>query len=213
LFSCAGKIREAQLESALFDELQLTGYLGSYLKNKNARLRTDLSQFEKMAKNIHKKIKKHFLDLEPGFNKISREKIFCFADILNNQVTSMMVADEWTDEEIHELRKKLKELLYTINIFQFAGTESKSIDSLQDLIGKWHDKVVIAGKLTNKKLYKNINKEEKVTMRLVVENLNQSSVEMLEKIYVSIRKHQNGKTFLPARTPLLASPNSVMAGL
>jgi CHAD domain-containing protein len=213
LFSCAGKIREAQLESALFDELQLTGYLDSYLKNKNARLKKDVSQFEKMAKISHKKINKHFVALEPCFNKISREKILSFADILNSQVTSIVIADEWTDEEIHELRKKLKELLYTINIFQFAGTESKSIDALQDLIGKWHDKVVIAGQLSNKKLYRNINREEKVTMRMVVENLKETSGQMLEKIYGSIRKHQKGKTFLPARNVSLSSSKSVIAGL
>jgi CHAD domain-containing protein len=213
LFSCAGKIREAQLESALFEELQLTESLSSYLKNKNDRVEKDLNQFEKMAKITRKKINKHLDALEPCFNKITREKIYSFAIILNSQISSMISADEWTNEEIHELRKKLKELLYTINIFQFTGTDSKAIDSLQDLVGKWHDKVVIAVQLSNKKIYRKMNKQERVTMHLVVENLKRSSAQMFEKICEAIRKYEKRKSLLSARKHPQEKVNGVIAGL
>jgi CHAD domain-containing protein len=213
LFSCAGKIREAQLESELFEELQLTASLGSYLKNKNAQLEKDVSQFEKMAKAIRKRMDKNLQTLEPCFNKINREKIYSFVINLSNQVNFIIGDVEWTDEEVHELRKKLKELLYTINIFQISGAESKSIDALQDMIGKWHDKVVIANQLSNKKLLKKINKQERVTMQLVVEYLNHSSVQMLDKITGAIRKHQKGQAFLPAMNHSQADANMVVASL
>lgn len=199
LFSCAGKIREAQLETVLFEELQLATSLETYLKSKNCQIRKDKIRFEKMAKALRKRIEKDRHSLEFYFNSISREDIYRFTFHLDNQVVSLINKADWTEEEIHELRKKLKELLYTISIFRISGTESKSIDALQDLVGKWHDKVVMEAQLSDKKLLRKINKQERITMKLAVEYLHHSSVEMHDKIRSEIRKRQNVKGFLQRR--------------
>jgi CHAD domain-containing protein len=193
MFSLAGKIREVQLEAELFSELGLTDSLGLYLENSEAKLQKLYSRFKKMSRVILKKVKKNPQDTIPCFNKISREKIYRFIESLNCQVAFLAAAGEWEEEEVHDLRKKLKELLYTINIFQLSEPEVKSIDALQDLIGKWHDKVVMARNLTDKRILNKMNRKEKITLQPVVEKLNQSSGQILKKIHQVLNKEPKEK--------------------
>ena len=111
IFLFAGKIREAQLEAELFSELGLTDSLGSYLENSGAKLQKHTKRFEIMARLLHKKIKKQLRNPVPCFNKISREKIYSFIDTLNWQVASFGGTGVWQEKDVHDLRKKLKELL------------------------------------------------------------------------------------------------------
>ena len=150
-----------------------------------------------MARLLHKKIKKQLRNPVPCFNKISREKIYSFIDTLNWQVASFGGTGVWQEEDVHDLRKKLKELLYTINIFQVKGSTVKGIDDLQDLIGKWHDKVVIASKLSKREILSKMKRKEKIILQPVVEKLNQSSGQLLVKIHEVLHKQPGGKTNIP----------------
>jgi CHAD domain-containing protein len=145
IFTAAGKVREYQMEEAVFKkhfgQKKFTQYQTDLKKSEllekrkfftgvNASLKKDLKRSNKIALSFLKKLKTKDLS---EYLKMKRVKI---KKTLNKK--------QLKQKEIHQLRKDLKICYYNAKIL---GKRSKyslvKMEKLQELLGKWHDGIVM----------------------------------------------------------------------
>jgi len=157
IFAGAGELRELQLlEEAIkkFRSLQNKSakeLLLHYLHEEENKAKKKFDhQFQKAGKealdNLHK-VMLHEKEIDVS------DYILYFQSIVRS-IIGQMQNTSLTTEEYHELRKKLKELKYNLS---FADEQSKKIveetfsekelSGLEELVGKWHDQVIIVLRL------------------------------------------------------------------
>lgn len=148
LFRRAGRIRQLQLEAAVLKEFGLYGSTRKYRSALEQQLRLGKRNFTyangpwmkaKVGDALHSI--SHFLD------KVEREEIKDYLERERSEIHRLLVVRSLAVEDIHLLRKKIKDYLYASRIFEENNEYYKKIDEYQELIGKWHDTVTIQASL------------------------------------------------------------------
>ncbi len=93
-----------------------------------------------------------------GFDKLDQKEILPYCSKLFNHLEN-----KWgklqTEDDLHAFRKRLKHFIYCSNLLTetekagvASGKKFKSLDELQDIIGKWHDNVLLLNKISKENL-------------------------------------------------------------
>jgi len=144
LFQRAGRIRQLQLEALVFKEYGLEVSARKYCYALEQQLRLEKRKFaysngpwmkEKVGYALHSI--SHFLD------KVDRNEIKEYLAGKRREIHQLLVVRSLAVDDIHLLRKKIKDYLYASRIFNENNEYYQLIDEYQELIGKWHDKVTI----------------------------------------------------------------------
>lgn len=191
LFSKAGKLREIQVNILLIKNYHniipkdFIKYLEKQEKVKSKRLKKTLENFKKQ------KFKKECGEIEtfikslPG-NDISA-KCEDFISLKINIIRELK--DDFTSiENIHEIRKAIRsissivDLLIDLNSNEKLKQEQYNLKASQDLIGQWHDRVIL---LTSIDKYE-AKKEGKVEK--LRDQINSENQDLIKKIQIEVDK-------------------------
>ncbi|MEH0157144.1 CHAD domain-containing protein [Limibacter armeniacum] len=155
LFKAAGALRDIQVQLALLvyyerKENILYPELRQYFKSKIADARAPLSKamngFE--TKELYAKE----VTLKTVLGKFPEEEIIARMNGLATEklrsVEMLYKSDE--DKDIHQARSLIKQCLYIYTVYnkyainsKYAPVSLKKLDCLSEMLGKWHDKVVM----------------------------------------------------------------------
>jgi len=156
LFRLSGRMRDAQVQQQLLsaNALNLGSTFGEFL--------TYLHNIENKAiKNFKKFLKDYDAehDLKQKHEKVAdlisragpeqvRLQIVQFVDELF-KAASKMHSDYEHDENLHEIRRKLKQCNFLLSVFNQSDpdlpqlkTTLKKLDKVNELLGNWHDQLV-----------------------------------------------------------------------
>jgi CHAD domain-containing protein len=133
-----------------------------------------------LAQGYLKAIQEELPVIVACLHKLDREKIYPYCEKLLKRLKSKW-KDIKKDKELHKYRKLLKQFLYCSNLLTpeeksklLLAKEYKQLDKLQDLIGAWHDNVLLMDKIENEGL--------KVSPQFLL-SLRKETKSMKEKIY------------------------------
>jgi len=143
IFKVAGQIRELQLEISRLRKMQL-GPLKDYLHHLETRLKKKKHLFFTLSnKKLRRKLQKRSKKIIPLFDEVSKTSVNRFLEEKRNEISKLLVSENLKEKQAHELRKRLKELYYTKFLFGTKDKRSTNIDGFQQLLGQWHNDVVL----------------------------------------------------------------------
>lgn len=85
-------------------------------------------------------------------------------------------------KEVHKLRKILKEFYYSLSIFGAKNDQIKKIDNIQELLGEWHNNVVLQGYLQKAVHSGHLDHKEKKIIALVKDKISTQTRVLFEKV-------------------------------
>lgn len=148
IFTTAGKVRELQLEIAMLKKLDLFDSIMNYTHYLKKRLKKKKHLFFSIADTAQiRKLEKRYGMIFPGFNRVSKNEVNLFLEAESSEIRGLMETGNLKKKEVHRLRKILKEFYYTALIFMEKDDRFKFIDDFQELLGQWHNDVVLKGYL------------------------------------------------------------------
>lgn len=148
----AGKVRDRQVERALIEKnerkLHLEHRLSAWLEEQEGRRALLLQQYESghsmlPVRELSEQVYRSVRELqEEGLEE--RMQVY-FIKIIRG-VTAFVRGDKAAGNDLHDLRKFIKELFYNLRFLQrYTGPEALQcgalvrLDELQHVLGKWHD--------------------------------------------------------------------------
>ncbi|MEY3420588.1 MAG: hypothetical protein RIR48_873 [Bacteroidota bacterium] len=196
IFQQAGKVRELQLHEVMLRRYLTGNTLSNYrYRIKKIRLKEQDKFFLLMKSKCIKRLKKKYHVIAHQLNKINNKKAVIYLEKKKNLINKLLDADRLEPEQIHELRKRLKILNYSMKFLSLEKQDKQFLEKniISGLIGKWHDCQVLTRHLekAEKDVCINsneINELEKVRMKII-----KNSELLLSKINSAIFKHEHSE--------------------
>ena len=143
IFKVAGKMRELQLEISRLKKME-PGLLKGYLHHLKTRLKKQEHLFYTLSnKRLRRKLKKRSKKISRLFDDVSKTSINRFLQEKRNEISQLLISENLKEKQAHELRKRLKEFYYTLFVFGINDKRFAKIDDFQQLLGQWHNDVVL----------------------------------------------------------------------
>ena len=141
IFKQAGKVREIQLEKTSFNRYKTHAQVKAYLRKlhpKELKAKTNFSAAYKIAPYRLAKMYAHII---PAIKKVHGSDVKKYITQKEKEIKKLLHSKKIKSEQMHALRSMLKEWHYNIKSLDVKTSDNafKNVDSLQDLIGKWHD--------------------------------------------------------------------------
>lgn len=145
LFRQAGVVRELQLEEEVLIKSEIPGNLPEYV----SRLRKTLDQenrtfYSLRSKLSPKKIKTLLDDLKRWVRQVRKKDIDTYLKQKKKKIKKLMSLAPIQAAQLHKLRKLLKEYAYIESMHRGKNKRRRNKDAFQELLGQWHDLVVMA---------------------------------------------------------------------
>lgn len=148
VFTAAGELRELQLEISRMKQLQLFDSLKDYSGHLKKLLKKKKYSFFSLAnKKLRQKLKKRSKMIYPFFKAVNKIGVNRFVEVKSREIINIMESKNLKEKEAHQLRKMLKQFYYTISIFGIKEKRFQNIDDFQELLGQWHNDVVLEDNL------------------------------------------------------------------
>jgi CHAD domain-containing protein len=143
MFRQAGKVRDAGNTIKLLE--QLHSVPAAFTVEQDELRVSAADEFQQQVGKYRKKGKKAGRRLLEDLNAI---RTGCIRDWYGGQLIRIGVLLTASGDQLHEARKKIKELLYVEKVLPSGLVEELRLDNdyldkLQELIGQWHDMAVI----------------------------------------------------------------------
>ena len=181
LFSEAGMIRVFQLNLSWLkkNKFHLLIEKGFH----EDELRNQIHQFQSKISQAEKDLQKDFDEWKELIEKTDIKIISNFCLSLLNELKTLLCNSD-NNEVWHELRKEVKRFLHVQNWNEPFSSKDflVSLDKLQELLGNWHDLVVINETLLSKQLYLSENKLLKAENAKAVKKIANASTHLERKI-------------------------------
>jgi CHAD domain-containing protein len=177
MYRYAGSLRNLQLQQQRILEF----IEGKEINQPYQYLKILLHQEEEFKQKINELFRQKVLEAEeemiigtlPG--KLGKTTLKYYTQKKADELKLLVISPEHTDEELHQLRKILKDILYTLSytgdyFFSFfkGGLQSKEeIESLTDLLGEFQD-VCISLKLLEPVYTNELNDQEEITLLQII---------------------------------------------
>ena len=143
VYKQAGKIRELQLEET-FLKKNHNQFIEQYLSDLTSRIRKEKEKFASLLGNKRqKKIKKSLKEIADFLDKSYQADGIPFIHKERRRVSELVNELPLKPAKLHQLRKILKEDFYTRKRIRFSTPQIKAEDELLQLLGKWHDSIVL----------------------------------------------------------------------
>ncbi|HMI63925.1 MAG TPA: CHAD domain-containing protein [Puia sp.] len=142
MFRQAGKVRDASNTIKLLEQLHS---VPAFTVEQDHLRVSAADEFRQQAEKYRKNGKKAGRRLLEDVNAI---RTGCIRDWYGEQLIRIGVLLTASGDELHEARKKIKELLYVEKLLPSGlvdelRLDDEYLDKLQDLIGQWHDMAMI----------------------------------------------------------------------
>jgi CHAD domain-containing protein len=171
VFKNAGKIRSIQMQRKLITMLEESDVFDKIIKEHKRNEKKLLRKFFKKAE-IQSEILNAYKPLINGeIEKIINPDLESYADHLLKFLFHNLTT-KTKPEELHELRKKVKELIFmgrfskALNEFISTRLNIEIADNLQEKIGDWHDKLELLNILSDKNI--KVKKSELILFQIAI---------------------------------------------
>lgn len=197
LFRLSGRMRDAQVQQQLLSANTI--HLGSTFGEYQAYLQKSeikaIRKFKEFLKDFDAESELNQLKVKTGLliseadPQLIRFQIIQFVDELFLKA-GQMHTDHEHDENLHEIRRKLKQCHYLLSVISkedddlpHLNTTLKRLDKVNDLLGNWHDQL-IAMEILDRFLEKFRKKEEAGENRylLLRETLAENRYDLYSKV-------------------------------
>ncbi len=146
IFRKAGKVRELQVEEAMFKKYFLNNLLKDYKNSlKNLRLKERKYFFSILNKTFIARLKKAYSKTLPFLAQINKKKGKHYMEKKKGKIEKLLNQSTVQTPNIHALRMQLKKFNYARNSMNLEkqNVPPSKKDVLPELMGKWHDLQVI----------------------------------------------------------------------
>ena len=162
LYKRAGKVRDYQVLKSVIqmeeEQLKLQHQFSEWLNEKERQQREKLTVFEEEQSMIPVrrlgKLVKNRIRFLPEQELKERLRIY-FVQLFD-RIRASLHPENHTEKKFHELRKRIKELFFNLNLINGICTrgkiykrELKALDNFQKLLGQWHDRYFTLERLAN----------------------------------------------------------------
>lgn len=142
IFEQAGKVRELQITEKLLHTTfrrKTFSYSNQLLLKKQ---KSAIAAFFKIITPVFiAKLHKIFQSIDRFGEKTKKADVQSYLQKKRKKLKNILLQSKIQEEEVHEVRKRLKTYNYNRRIVEKKSTKTgvQSTDHLSDLVGKWHD--------------------------------------------------------------------------
>ena len=160
IYKYAGKVRELQLEVS-FLQKNNAQFIEQYLCDLERRIEKQKKKFASLSfKKIKRKTKKAMKTFQTFFDKTTAADNFQFIRGEREKISKLSGQLPLKPANAHELRKILKEDFYNRKRMDQASPKIKAEDDFLELLGSWHDCVVLNNQIGTSVFKAKINPAE-----------------------------------------------------
>ena len=182
IFEQAAKIRDPQVKLKLLAHYRNSS-VEKFKRQLNQQIKSEKLKFSQMMKvSLLKDLQKSTSKIEDYVDHADRKSIAHFLDKKTKVVQNLGSTKKLKPTEVHDFRKKIKEIYYLQKMLEHKGHRFARTDDFQELLGKWHDgRVLIQG-------IKDFIKADSLPQKdkLVFESLQQIIADHNQQLYQSI---------------------------
>jgi CHAD domain-containing protein len=145
IFDQAGKIRQIQLAEETLKKYDPDGALQLFPSTLHLKEHEEKINFTVLLDRVKKKISKAVNRIKPVIKKLDSRDLKKYIEDLKQEIDDLQKRP-LEAKQVHELRKGLKKLYYNLKSLKLKdnSTDFKNGKVLQELMGQWHDKRVMA---------------------------------------------------------------------
>ena len=189
IFDQAGKIREIQVEEALFEDHFTSKFVKHYRNDLKKLLTEELNDFFTIIKpSFAEKLRKKYSKINSLLVKTTKKKTNRYMDKKRADVEKLLYKKTLKKKQIHGLRKKLKE--YQFNKQSLKYTKKNSLMSMKttmtDLLGEWHDYQTVIQHLKKARDSGEINSKESGQLNNVITTFTFKNNQLFNKINTTL---------------------------
>jgi|GEM_PF-3436190 len=190
IFYKAGKVRELQLENSVVHKHDLQHRLKTYVHALQLNELKEKKEFLVLHDKAKDKMQKSFSKIVPMIRKVRKSALTEYVRKEKKEIASLTKSRELKNSQIHQLRKGLKKLYYNMKSLglKAQGRFLKNGETLQEMMGEWHDCRVMKKHLTKAVGRHLTGPSETKRMVGIVQNLYERSEELYRKINTAKRK-------------------------
>jgi CHAD domain len=145
LFSHAGEVREIQIQQSQLKNYTSNPLLAKYFDELSNDLQHHQEAFAELVdRKLRKKIKANAKKVESFFQKAAQQLMTQYLLEEQSHIQLLLKADKLEKKDVHDLRKKIKDIYYLQKIFQPKNKRLVVADDFQEMLGQWHDNRVLA---------------------------------------------------------------------
>jgi CHAD domain-containing protein len=188
LFDQAAKVREARLQYQMIPQLPATPVTQSYrskLKRTAEKERKSLAA--QCTTKAWKELKTTSKKVEASLNKVSMKKAKDFIAKQKKKLKKKITPDPIPPNELHDVRKSIKNQQYFEKMFKLKPALAFS-GALEELIGQWHDEVVLLEGLQKAKDSASLPPEERLAHLHLLRAMRERIQADLKRIYKKQQK-------------------------
>lgn len=184
IFKQAAKVRELQIEKALFQKYTTDATFDNYINYlENTYVKAKKQFFILLTKQFDKELKRAHHKVHKFIKKVSKKKLNNFFEEKTDQLRCLLNQEHLRTAQVHELRKELKKLHYNQTLLKSRQLKD---NTLSELIGEWHDYDVTIRHLKKITHSQAINHKESVGLDKVMQNLISDRDTLFKEINVSL---------------------------
>jgi len=187
IFKAAGKIRDSHIEAYLLENYsmpEIAGGLKEILLDKQKRDKS-LSFF--ISGKDKRNMDRSFRMLALYLKTMSRMDAEAYLKAMNEMVEQYVLKDTLSPFEMHEMRKVLKKIDCAEILLEINFSSTRIINaSLYDLLGKWHDHIIIIDRLKHSMEAGFEGQEEVRFYEEIISDISVRNEKYLHEIYAKI---------------------------
>jgi CHAD domain-containing protein len=152
LFKRVGNIRDSQVEAELIERYGLRARKGAYWKALQKRQHQYWKAFRRWdLSRLLKQMNRSAKQLSPYLKRLSETQWQQYLLKTRQSVREQLARRSPSEDQLHDVRKTLKELFYNATILPstplMIKSEMEQMNALQDLLGNWHDQYVTLARI------------------------------------------------------------------
>lgn len=188
IYKRAGKIREFQLEEA-FLKTNNPQFIEQYLAGMAKRIEKEKKKFASIPlKKTRKKTRKAIRKIELFLLKTNEEDSIQFINKQRDEIATITREFPINPANAHKLRKILKKDFYNRKRIDLPSQKIKAEDDLLELLGSWHDCVVLNNQIGTSVLKAEINPAELAQLLKINTTVSSQSENLFGEINSTLEK-------------------------
>jgi CHAD domain-containing protein len=196
VFRQAGKVRELQLEIAMLEKNFAGSPPNDFIAGLNKlRSKEEKAFFSILNKKLIGRMKKRRDKISDALSDIKNKQVNRYLAHQSDRIRTIIQAGDLQPEALHELRKQIKILNYNRKSLPLELPDPMANQTvLPDLLGEWHDLVVMAGDLKKVLDAGGISLEEIIQLEAVHKQLTAGTEDLLEQISIALPASEFSET-------------------
>jgi CHAD domain-containing protein len=188
VYKQAGKIRELQLEAS-FLKKNNPQFIERYLSDLDKRIEKEKKKFASvLRKKRRRKTKKSIKGIKLFFQDTDEADSLEFINNERKQITQLTRELPLKPANVHQLRKILKEDFYNRKRMDQPSPKIKAEDDFLELLGSWHDCVVLNNQIGTSILKAETNSAELAELLEINAVVSLQSENLLNEINATLEK-------------------------